>query len=223
MRIWRIGAAAAAVSLAVFATPAHAAPSLDLQGLSVVASADGPSQQTSLTVTSTLEQLQYANIEYQVIMQGFKVTKPFGESTPCPASAVSVTVPTGGSVFQCSLSQQGTNALLAFAIEGTFNQGPIAVAITPGNVMTPRPPGQYTVSVSSWAFPTQTATLTFSAQSYRSCSALRADYPTGIARNVAGMRRATASGFQAPLVNPSVFAANRSLPGAPKGTVCPTR
>lgn len=221
MKRWCIGAAV--LSLAVLLpVPAASAATLDLVGLSVSASADGPSQQTSVRVTASLEQQEYANISYQVILQGFKVTKPFPQASTCPASAVSVSIPAGGSVYECSLSQQGTNALLFLAIQGTFAQGPITVVIKEGSVMTPRPPGVYEVSVTSWAFDTESATLSFSAQSYGSCSALRRDYPTGVALNVAAMKRAIAAGYRAPLVNPAVFEDNQSLPGSRKGTVCPT-
>jgi hypothetical protein len=223
MRLLRICAVAAALALALPAAPATAASALDLVGLAASASADGPSQQTSVTVTANLEQQQYANISYEVTLQGFKVTKPIPLSSSCPASAVTVTVPAGGSVYQCSLSQQGTNAQLFLAIQGTFAQGPIAVIINKGSVMTPRPPGQYAVSVSSWAFDTESVNLSFSAQSYNSCVGLRKDYPTGVSLNVGAQRRAVAAGYRAPLVNPGVFLANRPLAGAKTGTVCATR
>lgn len=223
MKRWHMGAAVAALVLVLPVPPAVAAPALDLVGLAASASADGPSQQTSVTVTATLEQLQYANISYVVTLQGFKVTKPIAQSSSCPASAVTVTVPAGGSVYECSLAQVGVDAVLTLAIQGTFSQGPIAVIVNKGSVMTPRPPGQYAVSVSSWAFDTESVTLSFSAQSYNSCVGLRKDYPTGVSLNVGAQRRAVAAGYRAPLVNPGVFLANRPLAGAKTGTVCATR
>ncbi|MDO9486649.1 MAG: hypothetical protein Q7K25_11390 [Actinomycetota bacterium] len=206
------------------ASPASATPfvvDFDLTGVSV--SADGPSQQTSVAVKATLDQNDYQDIVYRVTLQGFKVTKPIASQPVCPLSAVRVDLPAGVDVTSCALSQKGTSAVLALVIEGFFENDPVTVTILKGVVRTPRPPGAYQVGVSSWAFATQSQTVTFAAEAYSSCTAMHADYPTGVANDVAAQQRAVKAGYRSPLVNPWVYGMNKSLSSSVSGAACPTR
>lgn len=150
----KVGLAAGFVVVAlmgafVAAAPAQAAVDVTLDSVKIApAKAD---KKVKATVKATVAQQQYADISVDVTFTDFVPTKTFAfRDGECPQKLIRVSVP--AEVFQCGWSLQGGNAVLSMALRGTFPSSPIQIKVSKAALVAPAKPGDYDVTVSSWAF-----------------------------------------------------------------------
>ncbi|MDO8308415.1 MAG: hypothetical protein Q7V58_08675 [Actinomycetota bacterium] len=139
---------AGALAAGPVALAAQAPPELE----SVQLGRAGTSERTGATVTATMDQVEYADISFNVAFQGFQGHDTFDfRPGRCPVSLVRVSAP--ARVFKCGWEQRDHRVILRLALEGTFDEGTITVRLAPGSMTSPAEPGRYDVTVSGWSFP----------------------------------------------------------------------
>ncbi len=160
MRKTLVSAATALVVLTggfAAAPAAQAAVDVTLDKVTIAPAKAG--KKANVMVVATMTQEEYANISVDVTLSGFKAmrTFPFGDGT-CPKQLVQVGAP--AEVFQCGWTQKGKDATLNMAISGTFPSSTLRIKIRKSAVKTPSAPGDYDVTLSSWAFSPLTTSVT---------------------------------------------------------------
>lgn len=144
------GIAGLGVCLFTAMPAAHAAVDVKIDKVTVAPAKSG-AKSANVIVTSTVSQEDYADISYDVTLSGFTAKNTFAyRDGECPTKVVQYSGP--GTVFQCGWVQQGKDAVLNVSIRGTFPSSTVRVKINQKAVMTPKKAGNYSVSVSSWAF-----------------------------------------------------------------------
>jgi hypothetical protein len=153
----------AATALALLASGFAAAPAaqaaVDVTLDKVTIAPPKASKKANVTVIATLAQQEYADISVDVTLSDFTAmrTFPFGDGA-CPKKLVQVSAP--AEVFQCGWTQKGKDATLNMAIRGTFPASKMRIKIRKQAVKTPSAPGDYKVTLSSWAFSPITTSVT---------------------------------------------------------------
>ncbi len=149
-------AAVAAGSLVIVPT-AQAAVDITLDSVTVAPPKAG--RKANVIVRASLAQQQYADISVDVTLSGFQATSmfPFSDGA-CPAKLFQVKVP--AQVVQCGWTQNGKNAVLSMAIAGTFSTSGMQITVRKAAVSAPVKPGEYQVTLSSWAFSPVSTTVT---------------------------------------------------------------
>jgi hypothetical protein len=143
-------ASLAAATLA-FAPPAAAKVALDMS--SVRLSAPYAKSPTSVTVVAKITQTSYADISLNVSLEGFRALKAFAYGKgACPRSVAQIDGPL--TVRECGWEQEDGSAVLRLALGGTTASGKVKVTIASGALVAPSRAGEYSVSLSSWAFDT---------------------------------------------------------------------
>ena len=114
-------------------------------------------------IVAKVTQTSYADISFDVTLEGFRAGRsvPYADG-PCPASIAVVDADV--KVTQCGWEQEDGSATLRLALSGTLPSGKIKVKISSGALTAPSKAGTYAVSVSSWAFDTQSADVTVSSR-----------------------------------------------------------
>jgi hypothetical protein len=153
-------AIAGALALGIaLAPPASASVSAKLT--SVRLGAPYAKAPTTAVIVAKVTQTSYADISFDVTLEGFRASRsmPYADG-PCPASVA--VVDANVTVTKCGWEQEDGSATLRLALSGTLTSGKVKVKIASGALTAPSKAGTYAVSVSSWAFDTQTADVTVS-------------------------------------------------------------
>lgn len=142
-----------AVALAV-GTAAPGNADVDVEVVSVKVSPAKAGKKAKAVVKAIVTQEEYANISFDVTLSGFQArrTFPYAEVSggKCPSKLIRVSAL--ATVIQCGWKQEGDDAVLNVALEGTFPRSDVRVRIFKGALRAPATSGEYTVTVSSWAF-----------------------------------------------------------------------
>ena len=141
------------------APPASASVSAKLTSVRLTAPyAKAP---TGAVIVAKVTQTSYEDISFDVTLDGFRPSRsvPYADG-PCPASVA--VIDASVEVTKCGWEQEDGSATLRLALSGTLASGKIKVKIASGALTAPSKAGTYAVSVSSWAFDTQTADVTVS-------------------------------------------------------------
>lgn len=141
------------------APPASASVSAKLTSVRLTAPyAKAP---TGAVIVAKVTQTSYEDISFDVTLDGFRASRsvPYADG-PCPASVA--VIDASVEVTKCGWEQEDGSATLRLALSGTLASGKIKVKIASGALTAPSKAGTYAVSVSSWAFDTQTADVTVS-------------------------------------------------------------
>ena len=153
-------AIAGALALGIaLAPPASASVSAKLTSVRLTAPyAKAP---TGAVIVAKVTQTSYEDISFDVTLDGFRASRsvPYADG-PCPASVA--VIDASVEVTKCGWEQEDGSATLRLALSGTLASGKIKVKIASGALTAPSKAGTYAVSVSSWAFDTQTADVTVS-------------------------------------------------------------
>lgn len=153
-------AIAGALALGVaLAPPASASVSAKLT--SVRLSAPYAKAPTGAVIVAKVTQTSYKDISFDVTLEGFRAGRsvPYADGA-CPASVA--VVDANVKVTECGWGQEDGGATLRLALSGTLTSGSIKVKIASGALTAPSKAGTYAVSISSWAFDTQSADVTIS-------------------------------------------------------------
>ena len=153
-------AIAAALAFGIALAP-PAAASVSAKLTSVRLSAPYTKAPTAAVIVAKVTQTSYADISFDVTLEGFRAGRsvPYADG-PCPASVAVVDADV--KVTQCGWEQEDGSATLRLALSGTLPSGKIKVKISSEALTAPSKAGTYAVSVSSWAFDTQSADVTVS-------------------------------------------------------------